>query len=412
MRKALAALALLGGISLTARPISALDYNWVGHEVHPGALVQAMHLNVDAYLPWNSGGSARAMGMAGAYTAIADGIGGAVEYNPAGMTNLDRASAGALVIFNSSSKLNSEGTKITKWTVTPASAGAAFRIGRFAFALSRRQPPGSSTYLSFFQVKTNLYAPDGTHMSYDTLSDTLDTTALNTYVLTTAIKQGRLSMGANFNIIKGDITRVERGRISSQKAFWYTGKNNRFDAKEKVGFNGYTADLGALLDLGDIRLGATAKNLAGNVKIKRYIAWQDNFYKDDGDTWNWNSPTYTETMTRFAQTYPAGVAFSIKKKLTVGLDYISVKLVDTMRSLGRVGAEFEALPDLLVLRAGLKTEFNSLLEDQNIRTNEYFFGTGLKVKALTVDASVSVSQVMASSSGGAVTVAMSALLKF
>ena len=407
-----ACVALLAVLPLASSPIFALDYYWDSNTPRPGALVQTMRLNVDAYLPWSSGGSAKAMGMGGAFTAIADDIGGAVEYNPAGLTHLDRADAGALVTASRYAKLNARGRKTNKWAIAPTYAGAAFRIGRFACALSRKQPQASSTYLKFSGVRNNLYAPDGAAMSYDTLSDTLDMKDLNTYVLTAAMRMDRLSVGANYNSIKGNVTRAERGRISSQSATWFTGKNNRFDATEKVNFDGYTMDFGALLDLGTIRFGATARNFLGGVVVKRNIVWQDNFGPVNGDTWNWISPAHKETISRFAPTYTAGAAFDVGKRLTVDLDYINVRLDKATKAMGRLGAEAGVIPGLLAVRGGLKCDFNSLIEDQNIRSNEYFLGAGLKLPALTADASVSFAQARAGFSGGNITGSVSAMLKF
>ncbi|MDO8805567.1 MAG: hypothetical protein Q7R35_14200 [Elusimicrobiota bacterium] len=405
-------LALAAVLPLASSPIFALDYYWDSNTPRPGALVQTMRLNVDAYLPWSSGGSAKAMGMGGAFTAIADDIGGAVEYNPAGLTRLGRADIGALVTANHNTKLNAQGRKTNEWTIAPTYAGAAFRVGRLVCALSRKQPQASSTYLKFSGVRNNLYAPDGAAMSYDTLSDTLDTKDLNTYVLTAAMSVDKLSVGANYNSIKGEVTRAERGRISSQSAFWFTGKNNRFDATEKVNFYGYTMDFGALLDLGTVRIGATARNFMGGVAIKRNIMWQDNFGPASGDTWNWISPAHKETIARFAPTYTAGAAFNIGNRLAVDLDYVNVRLDDVTKALGRLGAEVGVIPGFLAVRGGLKCDFNSLIEDQNIRTNEYFLGAGLKMPALTADASVSFAQSRAGSSGGNVTGSVSAMLKF
>ena len=39
----------------------------------------AFLVNIDDFLPWNSGGSAKAMGMSGAFTAVADELAGRRE---------------------------------------------------------------------------------------------------------------------------------------------------------------------------------------------------------------------------------------------------------------------------------------------------------------------------------------------
>ena len=413
MKKILALTVLLGGLSLSASPIFAWDYLWTG-TAHPGSLVTKTNVNVDAYLPWNSGGSAKALGMGGAFTAVANDLGGAVEYNPAGLTYLGHVNVAALATANRSTSIGTNGGKKTsKWTVTPTYAGAALKIGPVAVALSRKQPIANDTYLKLSRVSYgDITAPDGWPMQYDTLSDKMDTNDLKTYALTAAIKLGRLSLGANYNSIKGDITRVQSGRISSQQATWFTGTDNRFDATEKVDFDGYTMDAGALMDMGILRLGAAAKNFKGSVDITRNATWQDNFAMGAGNTWNWVSPTRKETLTKFAPTYTAGAALLLGKIVTVDLDYLTTNLQDTKKSQGRLGAELAVIPGFLFARGGVKADFKNLVQNQNQKAREYFVGAGLKLLVLNVDASASLKQAQAGSSGSDMSGAVSATLKF
>ena len=46
-----------------------------------------------------------------------------------------------------------------------------------------------------------------------------------------------------------------------------------------MSFSGYTLDLGALLDLGSIRLGASAKNFG----VENWADYKPYFYPEDGD---------------------------------------------------------------------------------------------------------------------------------
>ncbi|MCK5106108.1 MAG: hypothetical protein KAQ76_00965 [Elusimicrobiales bacterium] len=411
MKKVLMTLALSMGLSLMSDMVFAIDYYWQNDGAHSGSLV-ANSLNIDAYLPWNSGGSAKAMGMGGAFTAVANDLGGAVEYNPAGLTQLGHFNASVLAIANRSSKINGDGGKSTNWKIIPTYAGAALRIGPLAVALSKKQPELSSTYLKFSTLKRDISAPDGYPMQYDTFSDQLDTSGLDTYVLTAAIKLGKLSVGANYNNISGDIKRVQRGRISAQEASWYTGSNNRFDTTENVNFDGYTMDLGVLVDMGMLRLGAAAKNFKGSVDITRDIVWQDNFAMGDANTWNWIAPTINETLTKFAPTYSVGAALVFGEILTIDMDYVTVNLQDTKKSLGRLGAELWIVPGLFAARGGVKTDFKNLVQDQDQKTMEYFVGAGFKLFGLTVDSSASLAQAKAGSDGSNMTGAVSATLKF
>ena len=411
MKKAILAAGLICSIFLSGSSAFATDFYW-GGGAHPGTLV-TKKLNVDAYLPWSSGGSAKAMGMGGAFTAVANDLGGAVEYNPAGLTQLSHITVSALAIARRNTEINATGKKTSKWDIVPTQAGAALRVGPLAVALSRKQPEGSAAYKKFSRVQSgSIRAPDGYPMSYDTYSDTLDTSKLDTIVLTGAIKLSRLSLGANYNRIKGDITRKQRGRISSQEATWYTGSNNRFDTTEKVNFEGYTMDAGALMNMGPLRLGVAAKNFKGNVDLKRNINWQDNFAMGNGNTWNWVSPTLKENITKFAPTYTAGAALVFGKILTLDADYISIKLQDSKKTQARLGAELAVIPGFLFARGGVKADLKNKIEGLDNKTNEYFIGAGLKMLVLTVDASASLAQAKAGSAGDNMSGGISATLKF
>ena len=408
---------LLCGVFMTANNAFAWDYAWPFTSTSRSLAVS--HVSVDAYLPWNSGGSAKAMGMGGAFTAVADDLGGAVEYNPAGLSYLEHVNVGALAIANRATSLSATGAKTSKWTFTPTYAGGALKIGPLAVAVSRKQPqenPGA--YLKLSRAGWwGIVAPDGFPMNYDTVSDKMDTSGLKTYVLTAAIKLGRLSLGANYNSIKGDITRVQSGGISAQQATWYTtGQSNRFYTSEKVQFNGYTMDAGALLDMGILRLGASAKNFKGSVDVTRNSYWSDNFVWGSGsgpqNNWTWTSPTTKENMTEFAPTYSAGAALLLGKLVTVDMDYVTATLQDSTKAMGRLGAQVAVIPGFLFARGGVKSDFKNLVQGQNNKTNEYFLGAGLKLAVLTVDASASLVQAKAGNAGGDMTGSVSAMLKF
>lgn len=412
MKKAILAAGLICSVFLAADSASAWDYVW-GGSAHPGSLVTQTKLNIDGYLPWSSGGSAKAMGMGGAFTAVANDLGGAVEYNPAGLTQLGHLTVSALAIARRNTDINSTGEKTSKWNIVPTQAGAALRVGPLAVALSRKQPEGSSTYKKFSRVQYgSIRAPDGWPMQYDTFSDTLDTKDLNTMVLTGAIRIGKLSLGANYNSIKGDIVRKQRGRISSQAAVWYTSPNNRFDATEKINFDGYTMDAGALWDMGAVRIGAAAKNFKGSVDLKRAIVWQDNFAMSGANTWNWISPVKKETITKFAPTTTVGLAIILGKIVTVDADYTTITLEDSKKNQARIGAELAVIPGFLFARGGLKADLKNKIDGLDNKTNEYFVGAGLKMLMLTVDASASLASAKAGSAGDNMSGGVSATLKF
>lgn len=411
MKKAILAVGLVCSLFLAAGDAFAWDFTWTNPFPSQRALV-VKRMNIDAYLPWSSGGSAKAMGMAGAFTAVADDLGGAVEYNPAGLTNIGHLNVSALAIARRATTVDSTGKKSSEWSFVPTQAGAALKVGPIAVALSRKQPENTSTYQKYSTVKSNIYAPDGWTMTYDTFSDELDSSELQTYVLTGAIKLGKLSVGANYNSISGDITHTQRGRISTQESTWYTGQNNRFDLTEIVNFEGYTMDVGLIYDMGALRLGAAGKNIKGSVDVKRGMIWQDNFAMGAGNTWNWVSPSSTEKITKFAPTYTYGAALILGKILTLDADYVTVKLDDYNKTQARIGAELALIPGFLFARGGVKADLKNKIDDQDNKTKEYFLGAGLKMVMLTVDASASLASAEAGSAGDNMSGGISATLKF
>ncbi|HAH32740.1 MAG TPA: hypothetical protein DCL44_10550 [Elusimicrobia bacterium] len=415
MKRVLAAIALLGGLSLSASSAFAWDYFYTGAQHGNVFGTYKVNVNLDDYLPLQSGGSAKAMGMGGAYTAIASDL-GAVEYNPAGLARISHVNVSALATANRTTTIGAQGEKTSSWKIIPTYAGAALKIGPIAVGLSKEVPQSKSTYIKFASTQRNIRAPDGWVMSYDTLSDKMDTSALDTYVLTGAIKLGRLSVGANYNSINGEIKREFSGRVTTPQRYywWNTGgvMNNQFQATNTVGLKGYTIDVGALIDMGIIRLGATAKNFKGKVDVTQKMHWKDNFDMGSNNFFVWNPAQTKNTMTEFAPTYSAGAALLLGKFITVDLDYVTINLQDSNKALGRLGAEVAVIPGFLFARGGVKSDFKSVVQGQNNKTNEYFLGAGLKLVALTVDASASLTQAQAGSSGGDMTGAVSASLKF
>jgi len=406
MKKAMFAVVLL--CSVFAGSASAYDFVWTTPVPSSRALV-TKKMNIDGYLPWSSGGSARAMGMGGAYTAVANDLGGSVEYNPAGLTQLGHVTISALAIARRNTDLDASGKKTSKWKIVPTQAGAALRIGPVAVAVSRKQPETTSAFQKYSSVQSNLYAPDGWRMSYTKFSDKLDAKDLDTMVLTGAIRVGKLSLGANYNSIKGDIVRTQRGRNDLRAGLT---SNNYFNATEKVNFKGYTMDAGLIFDMGAFQVGAAAKNFKGSVDVKRDITWQDNFDVGAGNTWNWVSPSSREEITKFAPTTTVGAALILGKILTLDVDYSTTKLEDSKRNQARVGAELAVIPGFLFARAGVKADLKNKIEDQDNKTNEYFVGAGLKMLVLTVDASASLASAKAGSAGDNMSGGVSATLKF
>ncbi|OGS52596.1 MAG: hypothetical protein A3J79_05765 [Elusimicrobia bacterium RIFOXYB2_FULL_62_6] len=361
--------------------------------------------------------------MGGAYTAIANDL-GASEYNPAGLTYISHIDAGVMAIANRTSVMSDDGaSKETKWDFIPTNAGFAMKAGSFAVGLSRKIPQSKNTYQKFSQTQYyKVFAPDGYPMQYDSLSDKIDTSDLATYAVTAALKLGRLSLGANYNYINGDISREFSGKVDNPYRYWwwawyypagtYPSANDQFKGTNNLTLKGYTMDFGALMDMGILRLGATAKNAMGSVDVSQQLLWRDNFAMGPGNWFTWQTPKTTKTLTKFAPTYTAGAALVLGKILTVDLDYVTVSLEDSKKAQGRLGAELAVIPGFLFARAGINSDFKNIVQDQDQKTMKYFVGAGLKMLVLTVDAAASLEQAKEGSDGGNMSGAVSAQLKF
>ena len=417
MKKILLAAGLICGVFLAADSAFAWNYNYYGAQ-HGNVLgTYRVDINIDDYLPLNSGGSAKALGMGGAFTAVADDL-GAVEYNPAGLAQIDHINVAALATVSRTSKIGKLGEKTTNWTVVPSYGGAAIKVGPIALGVSRKVAESKNIYQKFTTTQNNIFAPDGWRMRYDTLSDKIDTSGLDTYVLTGALKIGRLSVGANYNAIDGEIEREFSGRVTTpiQRPWWYPAgynMNDQFQATNTVGLKGYTMDFGALMNMGPLRLGVAAKNAIGKVDVTQKLYWKDNFDMGGSSNWFVYSPLQTKkTLTKFAPTYVAGAALVLGKILMVDLDYITVNLEDTKKSQGRLGAELAVIPGFLFARGGVRSDFKNIVQNRDQKTMAYFVGAGMKMLVLTVDASASLEQAKAGSDGANMTGAVSAQLKF
>ena len=417
MKKISLAAGLICGVFLAADSAFAWDYNYYGQQ-HGNVLgTYRVDVNIDDYLPLNSGGSAKALGMGGAFTAVADDL-GAVEYNPAGLAQINHINVAALATVSRTSKIGKMGEKTTNWTVVPSYGGAAIKVGPLALGVSRKVAESKNIYQKFNTTQNNIFAPDGWRMRYDTLSDKIDTSGLDTYVLTGALKIGRLSVGANYNAIDGEIEREFSGRVTTpiQRPWWYPAgynMNDQFQATNTVGLKGYTMDFGALMNMGPLRLGVAAKNAIGKVDVTQKLYWKDNFDMGGSSNWFVYSPLQTKkTLTKFAPTYVAGAALVFGKILMVDLDYITVNLEDTRKSQGRLGAELAVIPGFLFARGGVRSDFKNIVQNRDQKTMAYFVGAGMKMLVLTVDASASLEQAKAGSDGANMTGAVSAQLKF
>jgi len=272
--------------------------------------------------------------MGGAFTAVADDL-GAVEYNPAGLAQINHINVAALATVSRTSKIGKMGEKTTNWTVVPSYGGAAIKVGPLALGVSRKVAESKNIYQKFNTTQNNIFAPDGWRMRYDTLSDKIDTSGLDTYVLTGALKIGRLSVGANYNAIDGEIEREFSGRVTTpiQRPWWYPAgynMNDQFQATNTVGLKGYTMDFGALMNMGPLRLGVAAKNAIGKVDVTQKLYWKDNFDMGGSSNWFVYNPLQTKkTLTKFAPTYVAGAALVFFAY--IGFDSISTHSEEAIR---------------------------------------------------------------------------------
>ena len=393
--------------ALAAAPAAALDYTYTGHDTN--VHTENVFVNVNDYLPWRSGGSARAMGMAGAYTAIGDDL-AAIEYNPAGLANVKHLQVSMLGVMSRNTELGatSDFEKKQKWETDPSFAAAAFKLWRITAGVAMRRPHFDNVYQSFGAIQNNVRAPDGYVMQYDRFSDRIDVNNLKTYTVSAALDMGHLAVGANFNAIDGTVFRYVRGRVSSREG---TGFNSQFNSEDRADFSGYTGDLGALAKFGFLKLGFSAKNMLGNVKVTQDYLWRDDFAVGAGNFWVYDPGATEKTYNRFAPTYTGGVGLDFGKLLLLDVVYEWVNIKDREAALVRAGVETRIIP-FLPIRAGFQSDVKNSTNFNNKEATSVFLGTGLKIWVVSVDGSLTLAQLRYGREGKNVTGAVSAGIGF
>jgi hypothetical protein len=384
-----------------------MDYYYTGH--NGSNLYKDVQVDLSAFMPWTSGGSAKAIGMGGAYTAVAEDL-GTIEYNPAGLGLVEHMDITALGVAVRSDEINpTTGNKDSRWNVTPTFGAAGFKVGPVAMAVSARKPYFPVFYQKYGVLHQDITAPDGWRMRYDTYSDKVDSSGLKTYSVTSALAMGPVSIGANYNWINGDVIRTVRGQDSSRLN---ATSSNQFNSIDRANFQGFTIDVGALYRYKILRLGASAKNLLGKVNVREDYLWRDNYDMVSGNWFVYDPRDVKKSFAQFAPTYTLAGALVLEKWFAVDFDYSQISLTGQDKAIGRLGAELWVIPHFLAARAGFKTDFKNMTNIGDEKTREYYLGTGVNIWKLEVDASASMSQVKAGEEGNTFTGAASATLRF
>jgi hypothetical protein len=228
-------------------------------------------------------GSTRAMSFGGAYYVNGDDI-GALLFNPAQILTMPK---GNLAISGIIANGPLEAIKTTA-TVTPRGASASETMDTFtlvstdsavfyptfggvklgSLALMYSKPYFIPIYRRFTE-DASITAPDGWKESYNQFALYDDFSNFNVYSAVFGMGNRILAGGVRATYFSGPIVRYVRGYDSNSDNYWYR--------KEKVDYNGYTIDAGAILNLFLAKAGIVYKNLASNIEYTKTGAWADTY---------------------------------------------------------------------------------------------------------------------------------------
>jgi hypothetical protein len=230
-------------------------------------------------------GSTRAMSFGGAYYVNGDDL-GALLFNPAQILTMPKGNLGVSGIVANGPL---EPVNVTT-TVTPRGASASETMDTFtlvptdsavfyptfagiklgALALMYSKPYFIPIYRKF-DTAQNIVAPDGYSINYDQFALYDDFSNFNIYSAVLGMGNRILAGGIRATYFNGPVVRYVRGATTNTTTtdYWYR--------KEKVDYNGYTVDAGAILNLFLVKAGIVYKNLASNIKYAKSGAWADSY---------------------------------------------------------------------------------------------------------------------------------------
>jgi|GEM_PF-1795738 len=372
-------------------------------------------INLFSFIPWMSGGSARFIGMGGVGVALANDA-SSVEYNPAGLAYVKNINLSALTLGEINKEvvgLNDDGTPIYEYKFNFVPLYAAFAISNLGAAYKKPFIPSVVVGRADGGYWTS-YAPDAYPMNFDWYSDVTDVSKLNTFSVGLGKKFGPLALGANVSYIKGDISRKVDGiwfggdyfnGVSEDFTNPPPGANSQFHSFDTASIDGFTLDVGGILDLAIVKIGAVFKNAYSSVNYTRDYMWHDDFVTGFyGSWWTYDPAAEQYSNLQLPSFFNIGAGVDLGAiKLALDLENFDVTYNFSGENWNQPqlwkygtlhgGVEFWVLP-ILAIRAGMYGNLRLEELDPNqaaqlaVKGLTFSVGAGVNLLGFSVDVAV------------------------
>ena len=338
-----------------------------------------------------TGSGARAMGMGGAFIAVADDA-TAISWNPAGLTRLDEPEAGIALTFGSGAwnvDLSSDYTvdfdfdmeEETKLSLNFASGVIPFKIGeRHAVAALgyRKYWDQTQKTTQTFTYYEDMWTGD---FYYDQITSKQDVTGAVIGISPAVAVQlsPMVSLGITASFMTGNYESILTDEYS-----WFGEEMYQAESEQTSKYSGFTADFGALVDVSPkVRFGAVAS-----------LPWTLTIKDSESD-----GQSLEDVEQKLPAFFGAGVAVKPTPMLTVALDarhhpWSKVELDDMEldwpdATVIRGGLEYILVGETAVfpLRIGYYIEplADEDAEEEQLKTSAFTVGGGLILGRITVD---------------------------
>ena len=375
-------------------------------------------IDLFSFIPWMSGGSARFIGMGGVGVALANDA-SSVEYNPAGLAYVKNINISALTLGEVNKEVvgwNEDGTPIYEYKFNFVPLYAAFALSNLGGAYKKPFIPSVVVGRADGGYWTS-YAPDAYPMKFDWYSDVTDTSKLNTFSVGLGRKLGPLALGANVTYIQGDVSRKVDGIWFGSGRYVYgsdydsdpnktqSTTDSQFHSFDTATIDGFTVDVGGILDLALVKIGAVFKNAYSSVNYTRDYMWHDDFVTGAyGYWWTYDPAAEQYSGIQLPSFFNIGAGVDLGAiKLALDLENFDVTYNFTAENWNQPqlwrygtlhgGVEFWVLP-ILAIRAGMYG--NLRLEELDptqaaqlaVRGLTFSVGAGLNLLGFSVDVAV------------------------